>query len=1667
MEGRRLRLPKAVGLVEMRHLMSDVSIIFEREAGRWRADFRPGDRVLGIEIDRSAVEIITAECESLLDAMMNWLELIQVGRSEVVPIRTSDSRNMPPYLARRMRSERYRDRSLIVLPAKIVELPNLMGKTGPSLRKGADRIAKEVELISSQLETELSAYDWIGRSQRELLLDWAMEFYSEALLNVAQHAANSADVSTVLAHVAAGYVAKSDFRKLVTGRREPNPPAEERAWEARLTSRNHGCLDLAVSDSGQGVPGTLETAYRQALRAEPAGIDVGDVDVDDDDILVWALSAFGTRKRIQDYATQHDAMTWRGLYRLLRRCTNQDGFIRLTSAAGEVGCIVDENGKRIQMTPRGARARSPITTIRAAVPVDAGQSVQRAVKIQREHEPQVVNSIGGVIIVPTQSQGYSSDIDKVFEVYSHAVRLAVTRRIAERPDEAAPWVVVHTLGPLHGEAALRADTRENQIAAERRMAELAARIVVAVLAPTHTLIHTFLPGSDRELLYSEVSDLARDLIGKLHPLTSTALLGQSGISIGGSHRIRWLLSPQGPMKDDQAGTWSRRLWARLLAYRPDAAAVRDQPRAEFSPDVAKNLATSYLRMHIEHADPGGGRSSRAAWFWRSKEERGQAQQVVVTGSGRRATQYLSVLGFCHEHSLFLHGIAETFAAVIRRWAPATVKRDRQTIVITDSERSRFLLNSVREKLSSLEPGSDAARALSGVLFVDRLNAASFVSNTRCLIFADFRDQGQSIGKRIEEVRTVAPSNVTVAIRVFVAIDHARASRTPDPNLNDLNEARRPETVDAYCEFHPVAVASANEQAPVLTIDPVTSEPFSKEQSVETASLKSVSWDTTGQDGSLDLSCTRFVHGLQRIGGRYSTIRWPVSENLENKSVIQAIAKRLAGFVDGGRTPAALCVCIRQDSAFQGAIHSILRGVMSIFRNTESPKVTLSYAVLTTHVFHGSQSLGGSVHQALRAATHFRGEASQLNLELEDAGGAGDANRKFTHIAFLDNSAVTGRAIFEFLNSARTLGQYGLAQPSNVLIFPLVSRLDPAEERLLLSIRLMSGQPDATAKETIDVSFAALVQLRLPSYSEPWMVPLHAELKRVHARSVRSGGRQFLQISDAIGRVLERLERSLRMRESSVLHGSVLGLVSLAATPSRDISLPAVEFRQLLALANQGVPCTAEAAKALQGLKERGGTDLMNILAFEPELLRTDPLVFESSGDIRKLVLEVAFATGEATEKVVIINALWVLAHIPSGLSNFVQEAPNTVLHSEIVTKLLIFLCLYCTEPAEARKTSVRLRDRLQGTELSGWLRDEGQALLLAMDTDTRQTTHLIENEDAAREAIRSYLRRGRSDHAGRLTEDWKKAQEFFAKFDPNSLSTSSPDPTEVPAAIEATEAWFDSISQPLQYSLEFLSGNRPDLSRKLRSERERSANGLTNVKVRASAWAEGRALREDVFSVWRDFLRVTLWDFCESVYRRRILRAASGRKWYPEATEISLSRLANMPLIILLAELNRELDVNIDAEITLNLQPESAGLPPVEVFAKLPDVATQNSLVRALWFVHHPLPLLWQGKAEEFRSVCMLLSGNLARYSNPAAVLKVHYRLERDAQGARVAMAIYSTTRAVTVPGQGAGRESILQLVEKNGWIFTDGVSQDGRTYASELTVEVELLEISVSSFRT
>lgn len=1644
MKTRSYPMPRRVGLIEIKKLMLSLGIVYKKGGNRIPdAKFRLDER-REVCIDLSEVEVITAEAAVLLDALLNWIQMEkQNNQSSTGNVTTSDDKWKRKYIKTSEEGRLRPTSSLLLVPVKIVSIPNLNNPKNENLASLA-RIHKQTAGLVKEIDSRLAR---IRPSNGVILKDWMMEFLSEALLNVGQHSDITGESEYVSAFVGAGYLAGNDMRAIANSMQsDSESELAEHAWVARNIESTRGFLDIAVGDAGMGVPITLREAYSESLDAD---LQTNEMDgITDDEILVWALTPYGSRKHAQEHFLVHENHSWRGLYRLLKRSCFHDGMLRIISANGEMGGLKNTEGKTVRLSATGKRPPSPITVVRSVLPIDLRmprRPEKRAAKPRLIGVGEVKNILCPVI------RGFDGLLNEnSIDNYCKELEIFLDEELRTGlDDDERPIVLIHPIGSV-GKPELDGRYRASEQDLER-VASLIARVLVGVMIPTQRIVHAFIPYSNNDRIVESLADYLKTKLASAHSLVQSSRLGILGLFAGVQASVGWIKNIDSESVHPVRGREDL-LWSRLIAYQPAAEILAGEKYSILSEELMLIMRSKYLESRVLAQTMKKG-SSLASWYWEAPtNSTGEALQLIRTRSGKPSSQYLSVFRFCREHPSFQDGLAYSLATAIRKWYAGGLDQNQAVVIYPDSESSNFLLDRILGRVRSYLAAIQKHQAF---LYSKRGIDTNELAANLAVVFSDFRYEGTSVSKKMSELGLLANSNQK-EIKAFVVVDQDRAG--PDPNGLDQD------SIYIFAKFNRVKAVVGADNVAYLSVDPITNELISSEQTANIDLLNKLTWRLYPQDRDVDWSGTRFKHGIERIGGAYSVFRWPVEENIRKGAIRGLLVSRLKEILQGVEVGESICFCTRVGSSISKYVRSLVSDAMEeLYGVTEIGRASVWMSEFTPHTFHGRQIFGGSIQQAIHLSVPIfgfnassSGLGRQMALLLGDGDSESQVNRRFEHVVYIENSAVTGGSISEFMLAISGLVASGELMTRRLVLFPIISRLNYVEESILRMSQI-NVPPSLRASSAVRLEFFSLLQLRIRAYSHPSVMPLTIGLRKLVDKAVNERNRDLCQIRESIHLVVLDLEESDFQRDE-VLSGCVFGLLGGQLSENFDVSVRCVEFRQLVSLLLQGIPCTALIKERLDELISLGDEGLVHILAYEPDLLSGDPLFFELNKSFRDYVVSIISKTKNPVLK---INGLWVLSQITGGLSSCAEQVCIDQHEDSLSSKVFLFLVLYALDGRDRLRTLEFVESLLAVGSSESWMRSDALSIVKAAAEGGYQARNQpIQSNDEARGLILNYFRRGTDDHLSKIAVEWSDVCAFLG-VDKRSKAVDDQDIVRyIPNRKNSVRKWLYEISIPLQRSLEFLGSTLgPALSSCIAQEREYSIQCLVDFEIALEKFLDGSLSKLALSKIWFRLIDNCIWQTADRLYcslprvsRSDLMGIADAGKG--RVSQSALGVLVNSPIFLLLSLFADPLEPNRSVSIVVETGGGDGTFKFEGIVADLPN----SMLLKDLWFISRLLPILKGSAAEDFRSLSQLLWSNLVRYSNPSFPIEVGVLFRANALN----LSIVSKSKSRLESGKGSGLKTIRRLCDNWGWTCVGKVMVEKPDfYRTELHVVVDMLNLS------
>ena len=731
------------------------------------------------------------------------------------------------------------------------------------------------------------------------------------------------------------------------------------------------------------------------------------------------------------------------------------------------------------------------------------------------------------------------------------------------------------------------------------------------------------------------------------------------------------------------------------------------------------------------------------------------------------------------------------------------------------------------------------------------------------------------------------------------------------------------------------------------------------------------------------------------------------ENLKDEAVLQRAAELIARQIRPviERRAIDLVLLYRAPSSIETHIQRLARRLKAAIAAQRLHHFAGIYiSRLETSTYYGRQVLTTGLVDAVRMATLLDGPMERMQPELFQAS-ANLMDERRILLVYVDNGAVTGHAIAELLLSVANLEDPYKDRIVGVQLFPLVTRLSPVEEALLQHSDILVGRArnDRIANPRIPIRFGSLVQLRMRSHRTLEEVAVVRRLRDLVSDSLDADV-VFSEIRHLLKQSIGTIEQ-LQFVPSSQTGAIVTSPIIPDLEGSREFSVSdrAINFRQLLALRQQGVPCTFQILEVFRQIAERSDRSVLTVLALEPEILLDDALVTELGSDIVDLCILTAETSGD---RLSVANAIWVLAHFPVHLSRVVPHLRSNAAFFDFGVTLLAFLCIYGLKGSTKFGAIGRLVDELDR------LGDVGSAVstqieaVLKAEVDFDASIEPWPTSAEAYRQVRQFLTDATYRHGVDDFSQWLRVR--------TAIETMSKGTDPLPAiarraqleaeAIRGAEAWTLVRLRPLFSALHVLTTDLglPDSIRAiLRSKARGLKKSLMLFASAAPEFYEGRTELKSVASAWEAYLSGSI-SLCSSE-----LYADPGAS-FPESVGLSKTKfdrkppleaalvfIVNEPISLLCGSALAMLDPTLS--LRLNIQVEDFQLADHVVTVQ--ELRGPQEFLIKLWLRTGRLPVLWVKEIRHYLSAVRILFENIKRYGRPGHAITINIHLEHTTEG--------------------------------------------------------------------
>lgn len=1624
-----VRLPRAVTLTRLKRAATSLPIV-----GTATPEFKPNMDWASIMFDSSQVRISSAEAIVCRLALEAWVdreakELPQETRPRIVRT-TSKSEG-------KANGEGW---DYLIRPSEM-RVPAY----APSIHKsdwasGRKKIAGQAHAMLRQIEESP-----VLAGEFDSLKGLVEEFLVEALLNVHQHA-----------YPADTYLGKRSCWSCATLYKPEQYEAlyplasceseAEREWVSSLAGRCQGVVELAIADVGIGIPGSLAARFfasNPSINSELKNLQsVTRVKALHDRILLWALSPYGTRKESKEQISQFYAEAWRGLYRVLYHAQRLGAYLCLSSGFGRLGMASDG----AQSASIDARTSDPIaagkawpwTLLSLRLPIGLAKRQTSGHVASRDSDDAEIDEIetfDAVLEAPNAMQLAGSSADDPADRY--IAQLHQTLRATNLNSLPASGqirqqlvAVIHpaaSFGRLYDQTGPRTG---GQIDSERRAYVLSAlqKMLTTGMLPGIAFIHFFI---DHEQLRLE--ELEDRLASSVQELDSSEPVSIVGLVSPGSFRIRWLYPAFGGIRGYRTVSLDPDLEPWIARFNFDFPEVISQEGAvtlprRISQRQWQGLNTRLLGLLAKGASTHiNTYALRQRWFWKARNNiNGSPDSVVVTASNRFVREFINILTLCSEEPV----IEEVMARALFAHIQSRYVAGHPVLLLPDgASASSFLLHRLLARIERrLEEHGIRVNVLN-------LSACSPVvlEDSQLLIFADAVYFGTRVQTLLNEIsKTVQKTGLHSRVGIFIGL-----RCTPE----GLSTGWTPfESWD--CFAYPTALpidnleehVGANGAPLLLHLDPITNELIPAHALNEWKRFGSgLIWQSSPEATSCNLTIqdSDLVYGIQAFGKGVHFVRWPTTKHLLRPEVKEALANEVflaIRSVVRPNEPLPQLLLLTRDNSGLGAFIEDLGSALIDMAAAGPGRARLEVRVGTipTVQYHGRQTLSRGIYRAQEDAKWLARYDEHGTYDLFGAGPRPDR----PVVVYIDNSALSGRALRELVfaySNPEVMGEW----PRLLVLFPIVSRLSPNQERLFRSINTLATNSDkATAvknstNDEIRLAFRALVQLRIRSYEKIEDTPYHSRL-RVLVESAKATPHDELRtyLSRLDDKITKLNTSSFQWIDQSPLY------VEVSGTKPLIVSVLSVEFRQKIALRQQGGPFTHDLWTLLARIRDTHDYSILIVLALEPDLLEEDSLIRAVGKDICALALD-ALVDRESDIRIR-LNALWVLCYFPNISIYRVADILVAIACEKDLLRAFLVLVLHLLSSFTREKFVSGLHSLRNDAAVAGQLKKATNSFffqILAAEYSVQVGERSPMSVDEARRAVIDFMKTCRHKHGMDGIAIWQDFKIF---------SSTDLEDADFRALAEIKDEWRTERIQ--EFVLQTVRPAIRALNRLGEVRDPQDKTRLANAAVRCTRYSsalcelaqELRSGQGDVTALqaaWRNLTENSFWNTVDHMYRdqsdlilRRPKAVAVGAQ--TPIIEACLFEVVQEPLSLFLMALFRDYD------------PQSS--IKVEISAKdLDDVTTHDGTLGELgkflmlfWRTTPILPICWSSSAA-LVEVFTIYAQNIRTHADKQKEIVV--RMVVDASGRTVELEVVNSVRNAPRTGSNTGIPRINKLLSKIG----------------------------------
>ena len=1676
--GLRATLPKYLALKNLKSELNRFPLVAEGSDLGLRPLFKPKPNQKSVFLDFREVERATAEATVCSQALLSWMR--NESANPGIRLETPGAELLEAQPTGRGEEHRKLIGSRLILN-EAFQIPSLLGAYSVDDTSSASPTAAlraSVERLTGEILARIGPY--VGQY---LVLDLISDFIWEALLNIQQHAYPSSLTSgSQTAWIVCRIYGVRSFVETFRVNSESRP---EQDWIKSTALNSDAVIELAIADNGIGIPNSLERAFMLAnaeFVSKLAEIRPGQRHQRiHDACLVWALSPYSTRKSHDEFPTKEYGEIWRGLYRILYNSNRAAAFLSLASGIGKIGSASSpEKLTRLAATDDFKVAISrpwPWTAISLRIPL-ANSSLKSVRRGNAEQISTISNPLQfdeviyldspdrAIVIQPLdRSDSRSGQNEIALQTYLKSANDRIHKAIFVVPSDEAVAEFVKTerklVALVHPATTFRSSEEipssgttshggsppEYRKALEHVIKKLILRNADPIVVPVH-----FMLGVDTDLINTVYDSIRID--NSVPGKSSRPFL--AGVVVPGTNRVHWISSVPRQASAPSANHDGEipTIWNEFSNYFPGVP-ISDHSSSVDIPVEISRLDLDEIALNVLRRLAKGEQGSRKAvpWYWEASVSReGKLRQAVKTNSNHFVSKYLSVFGLCEAEPVYFRLIARSLLATLRKFTLAE-----NVILVPDTDTSSYIL---AQRLS------DLWRATNGEFpeIVHPRNRSTFdFSGKDVLIFADVMFFGSSIKHVIADIESACTKGRGRPKRIeyFACLNLSSQKVALTFFEEELvpNYAISWSFTDAICTD-----ITEEEKAKALRVDPISNELIPEELASEWNQFQYIVCNKLelgkiGDDIGRHLQPRSFQYGLQRLDHRYHLVRWSTRQ-FEPSNALFAIFSRIVAAASSQMLQEQsqggdVVVFIRSSTSLRSVARAFVEAISTNIRTDGK----FFLAEIETQIYQGKQLLRRGIELAIENAIPLADLTKGSRLFDESAG----PSQGFLAI-YLDNSAVSGRALREFVSSF-SYGS-GRAKPSAVLLCPVVSKLSPNQERFFRQVEGYSTQikgpttidQDISGQATLKLRLLSLLQLRLRTYARLEHTAFFARLKLF----VERGQPQCRGEIEGLFAELQKFMSRVSLEEfNSIIQCPFTCLLPEREQGNQDVSLEVISLRQLLALRQQGGPFSADILRIAREIVESNDISLLTVLALEPDLLDDDAIIRLLRKEIAGLCVR-ALETSESTS-IDKANALWVIAQIPIEFEASVELIVRALKDDQALLRIWFALAQHHFPPAISQRIATRFLQHVttvtSDSPLLHYVESIFRTDLIFSDVTLQDDNNSgpLTREEAIR-FLTKFIRDSRFKHGISGFAQWQDIR-LALTLDPPYGSV-----------LDIEKNWnSEGIKELLKFSifpaLKALTRLNPGTRQKFRTSIESAVERFTKLDAYMSSKERLLENDEKVFSVfanhWNDLMESTFcypWDDLVSQNSSLVLRTSARQApvgLAPALLDSEIFAFTQDPLACLIHTLEWVLGENR----TYNLKVAVTNFIHIQENYSSEDL---RLVIQRMWQQCTCVPICW-GVSNQVRTAFDIWAKNIRKYSDSDWPIHLTYEYVPD----ECIVKINITNRKNGLGnfgGHGTGIPKIRALAQSISPIraaatFVDAT--DAENYSGTLAIPVSFIELT------